>query len=81
MECLRAFHEHPAAAGQTYLQHVGFAVRFGLCMVGGGVAAIVHGLIPCWFPTTASRTVNALHGRLQRRDGGHEDRMATREAQ
>jgi hypothetical protein len=80
MECLREFREHPAAAGQTYLQHMGFAVRFGLRMLVGGSAAIVHGLVPCWFQTTGSRTVQALHGRLQHRDSGHQDPLATREA-
>jgi hypothetical protein len=37
-------------------------------MLVGGAAAIVHGLVPCWFQTTGSRTVKALHGRLQQRD-------------
>jgi hypothetical protein len=68
MDCLKEFREHPAAAGQTYLQHMGFAVRFGLRMLAGGAAAIVHGLVPCWFQTTGSRAVKALHGRLQQRD-------------
>lgn len=78
MECLRAFHAHPATAGQTYLQHMGFAVRFGLSLLGAGAAAIVHGLVPCWFQTTASRTVKMLYGRLHDRASEPDARLTPR---
>ena len=36
------FTAHPASVGETYLQHMRFAFRFGTRMVTGGIAAIVH---------------------------------------
>jgi hypothetical protein len=64
MRCLAQFRDHPAAAGQTYVQHLAFAAGFGARMIAGGAAAIVHALVPCWFQTTASRTVRELNAQV-----------------
>jgi hypothetical protein len=64
MGCLAQFRDHPAAAGQTYLQHMAFAAGFGARMIVGGAAAIVHAFVPCWFQTTASRAVRDLHAQI-----------------
>jgi hypothetical protein len=62
----KLFIDHPAAVNESYLEHIGHANRFGIRMVLGGLACMVHGLIPGLFVTTGSRTVEALHDRMVR---------------
>ena len=54
------FTAHPASVGETYVQHLRFALRFGTRMTLGGVAAVVHAFFPFVFQTTASRINDAL---------------------
>ena len=51
---------HPTAVGETYLEHMRFAGRFGGRMLLGGAAAVVHSLFPFLFVTTASRISDEL---------------------
>jgi len=68
---LKLFTHHPAAVGETYWTHLRFAGRFGLRMMIGGAACLLHGLLPFLFTTTGSRTILALHARMQRRRPVH----------
>ena len=54
------FTAHPAAVGETYLQHFAFAFRFGTRMLAGGAAATIHSVFPFLFVTTASRINDQL---------------------
>jgi hypothetical protein len=54
------FTAHPASVGETYLQHLRFAFRFGSLMLAGGAAAVVHSFCPFLFVTTASRINDRL---------------------
>jgi uncharacterized protein YjeT (DUF2065 family) len=55
------FTAHPASVGETYGEHLRFASRFGLRMALGGLAAVVHGVFPFLFVTTASRALERLN--------------------
>ena len=57
---MNPFTAHPASVGETYLQHLRFAFRFGAKMTAGGLAAIVHSVFPFCFVTTASRANDEL---------------------
>lgn len=59
-----SFSEHPAAVGETYLEHMGVATGFGLSMIVGGFACLVHGILPFAFTSTGSRTIVRLHDRM-----------------
>lgn len=59
-----SFTEHPAAVGESYAEHLASASGFGARMIAGGLACIVHGLLPFAFTTTGSRTIRALHDRM-----------------
>ncbi|MEH3159873.1 MAG: DUF6356 family protein [Sphingomonas taxi] len=59
---MNPFTDHPASVGESYTQHMRVATGFGLRMIAGGVAALVHGICPFLFTTTGSRTIEALHG-------------------
>jgi hypothetical protein len=62
--------EHPSSVGETYVQHLVFAVRFGVSMILGGLACCLHGICPFLCTSTGSRTVLALHGRIRSRGRG-----------
>ena len=57
---MNPFTAHPTSVGETYSQHLRFAFRFGAKMTAGGLAALVHSLLPFCFVTTASRISDEL---------------------
>lgn len=54
---LRAFTEHPASVGESYWQHLAFALGFAARLLLAGLAALVHAVLPFLFKTTASRLI------------------------
>jgi len=58
------FTRHPASVGESYGEHLAMAGGFGLRMVAGGLACLVHALLPFLFVATGSRAVRDLHGRM-----------------
>jgi hypothetical protein len=61
------FTRHPREVGETYGEHLVSAGGFGLRMIGGGIACLVHAVLPFLFVRTGSRTMDALHRRMTRR--------------
>jgi Family of unknown function (DUF6356) len=61
MSLLRPFTEHPASVGETYSEHFAMATGFGLRMILGGFACLIHGFLPFLFVRTGSTQVSALH--------------------
>lgn len=61
---MKMFTSHPGSVGESYLQHLRHATGFGVHMVVGGLACLVHGLFPFWFVSTGSRQIAALHDRM-----------------
>jgi hypothetical protein len=64
MSVHRLFTDHPASLGETYGEHLRAALRFGLRMMLGGLACLVHALLPFLFERTASNCVTELHQRM-----------------
>ena len=58
------FRDHPASVGETYGEHLAHASGFGLRMIVGGFACILHGLLPFLFVKTGSKQVSVLHDRM-----------------
>ena len=63
----RLFLDHPESVGESYFEHMRFAFGFGLTLLGAAMAALIHGLLPFAFETTASRTIKRLHARISNR--------------
>ncbi|MEO8133682.1 MAG: DUF6356 family protein [Betaproteobacteria bacterium] len=61
---LERFREHPASVGETYFEHLGVALSFGLAMVAGGLACLLHAVFPFLFTTTGRTTIESLHRRM-----------------
>ncbi len=61
---MQLFTDHPASVGETYGRHLQHASGFGLWMILGGCACLIHGLLPFLFVKTGSRQINSLHDRM-----------------
>ena len=61
------FTRHPKEVGESYGEHLRNAGGFGLRMVAGGIACMIHAVLPFLFVQTGSRTMAALHRRMNRR--------------
>ena len=58
---------HLREAGESYGQHFSVAAGFGLRMIGGGLACLVHAVLPFLFERTGSETVRGLNATLCKR--------------
>lgn len=63
----RWFRDHPATVGETYLQHMAFALSFAFWLAVAAGAALVHALVPAMCETTASRILGRLTATMQAR--------------
>ncbi|WJY19292.1 DUF6356 family protein [Alteriqipengyuania flavescens] len=61
---MKPFTAHPQTVSETYLQHLRVAASFGLPMIAGGIACLVHGVFPFLFERTGSETIRSLHERM-----------------
>lgn len=64
MSIQRLFTEHPASVDETYGEHFAVATGFGLRMILGGFACLIHGIFPFLFVKTGSAQIGTLHERM-----------------
>ena len=64
MSLTKLFTDHPASVDETYGEHLAVASSFGLRMVLGGLACMIHGLLPFLFVKTGSQQIGTLHDRM-----------------
>jgi len=67
------FIDHPESVGESYAEHLLVAAGFGVAMVAGGIACLVHALVPGLFVRTGSATIVRLHAAMVT----HRDRRRT----
>jgi hypothetical protein len=58
------FTNHPADAGESYLEHMSFALRFSWRLLKAAAAAFTHAFVPALCETTASSAVLGIHDEL-----------------
>ncbi len=63
----RLFLSHPRQAGESYFQHQRAALSFALPLLGAGLAAIAHAVVPGLCERTAGDIIRRLHQRLEKR--------------
>ena len=61
------FTRHPHEIGESYGEHFAAATGFGLRMIWGGLACLVHAVFPFLCGTTGSDTTRKLSRRLNGR--------------
>ena len=54
------FTAHPESEGETYGEHFKVAMGFSRQLIGAGVAAAVHAVMPNFHCTTASQRIHSL---------------------
>jgi hypothetical protein len=59
-----AFTLHPASVGESYWQHARHSVQFGIAMLHGAGAALIHAMFPSLCTTTGSCIIARLHDRM-----------------
>ena len=60
----RLFLEHPRSVGESYGEHMAVAGSFGMAMIAGGLACLIHAILPCAFMSTGSGVVRRLYSRM-----------------
>ena len=63
----RLFLSHPQQAGESYFQHQRVALSFALPLLGAGLAAVVHAIVPALHQRTAGDIIRRLYGRVEQR--------------
>ena len=63
------FTAHPHSLGETYPEHLRFALAYGLRMTLGGFAGLLHAVFPFLFEKTASAITDELKATLERARG------------
>jgi hypothetical protein len=61
------FTDHPREVGESYGRHLIAASRFGLKLIGAGIACLVHAVCPFLFINKGSDTVRGLHRGMTKR--------------
>jgi hypothetical protein len=62
------FCNHPTTAGETYFQHMSFALRAGFRMILAGCCCVIHAIFPFLFSKTAGNTIASLHEKMKKRN-------------
>ncbi|MDG1167987.1 MAG: DUF6356 family protein [Sulfitobacter sp.] len=63
----RVFLDHPAKVGESFFEHMLFAMKFSGLLFAAAGAALVHAIIPCMFEKTASTIIARLYERTHNR--------------
>jgi hypothetical protein len=63
----KLFVAHPAAVGESYFEHMKFALKFSNRLFLAGFAAFVHGFVPAVCETTASEAILAMSDEIRAR--------------
>jgi len=63
----KAFTEHPAAAGETYWQHLLFTLGMGVRLMFAGFVILIHGILPFALTYTGSKHLKKCNKILSER--------------
>jgi hypothetical protein len=66
---IRLMVSHPNSVGESYFEHMWFALRFAALLSAAAFCALVHAVLPFCFETTASGIIRKLYDRIENR--GH----------
>ncbi len=61
MGLFKQFTHHPQSVGETYGEHFLAATGFGLRMLAGAIACLIHAFLPFLFVSTGSGIIRKLH--------------------
>lgn len=61
---VKIFTRHPNEVGESYVEHFKTASSFGVPMILGGLACLLHGVFPFLFEKSGSKLVTKLYGQM-----------------
>ena len=64
MNCLRLFTSHPSSINESYREHFAHAAAFSMRMIAGGIACLIHSILPFVYVDTASSCIKRLHATM-----------------
>lgn len=67
MNVQRIFLDHPERVGESYFEHLHFALTFSARLFKAAAAAFLHALIPSLCETTASQSIIDMHQEIMAR--------------
>ena len=62
------FTKHPQSVNETYFEHMCCAFKFHYTLLRLSLCALVHGIFPFWFKTTASDGIKNLNDCMKKRN-------------
>jgi hypothetical protein len=68
----RLFTDHPRSVGETYWQHLCFALWIGLSLSVLGIVSVIHAVLPFLFQHTTSDRLYWMVDDLEKRGSGEE---------
>jgi hypothetical protein len=66
MNLYKKWIQHLQENNMTYVEHLIFALFYGLCCLLAGLYLIIHSVLPCFFPTAGSDLVTKLSKRFKK---------------
>ncbi|MDZ5650747.1 MULTISPECIES: DUF6356 family protein [Nitrospirillum] len=60
----KLFIDHPSSVQESYGEHALVATSFGVRMLLGGMACLVHAIVPGLFVRTGSGIITVLHDEM-----------------
>lgn len=72
---MNVFTNHPKSIGESYMQHLCHAGKFGVMMLVAGVACTIHAVFPFLFEHTASNILFKMTEHMVRRLPCTEERV------
>jgi hypothetical protein len=59
-----SFTKHPASVGENYFEHLCKASGFAASMISGGLACLIHAILPFLFTHTGSGVIASLNRKM-----------------
>lgn len=63
----RLFFAHPRSVRESYVEHAVAAGTIGMRMIAGGLACLVHAVVPAMCVRTGSTTIKQLYAEMKAR--------------
>jgi len=73
---MKRWNDHLEAVGETYLQHLVRAAGIAAIMLAGGLACLVHALLPFLFVSTGGDCIRRLHRLVENRERANHSQPA-----
>jgi hypothetical protein len=68
MNLYKKWLQHLKENNMTYIEHLIFALYYGILCLYAGFTLVIHSILPCFYKTTGSDLVTKMSRRFKRRN-------------